>query len=93
MNDILIMALPFGAGLILGVLFYGGLWWTVQKCLTSAHAPWLFLGSFWLRMALALGGFYIVAQGDWKNILICFAGFMLGRIAVRILTREPSHAA
>ncbi|MCB9963792.1 MAG: ATP synthase subunit I [Rhodospirillales bacterium] len=93
MNDISIMALALSAGIVLGFIFYGGLWWTVRKGLSSAYAPWIFMGSFWLRLAIALGGFYIVAQGDWKNLLACFAGFMLGRIAVRLLTREPSHAA
>lgn len=92
MNDISIVILSLGAGVLLGVFFYGGLWWTVHKGLSSVYAPWIFMGSFWLRLAVAFGGFYIVAQGDWKNLLACFAGFMLGRIAVRLLTREPTHA-
>lgn len=93
MNDLSIIALSLGAGVLLGLMFYGGLWWTVSKGLTAAHAPLWFIGSFWLRLTVALGGFYLVAQGDWKNLLACFAGFMLGRIAVRLLTREPAHAA
>lgn len=92
MNDISIMALALGAGIVLGLIFYGGLWWTVTRGLTSSHAHWWFLGSFWLRLAIALGGFYIVAQGDWKNLLICFAGFILARVAVRLLTKDPAHA-
>lgn len=93
MIDIQIISLSLGAGILLGLIFYGGLWWTVCKGLTSKYAPWIFMASFWLRLALALGGFYIVAQGDWKNLLACFAGFMLGRVAVSILTREAAHAA
>lgn len=93
MTDISMIALTFGAGIILGLIFYGGLWWTVRKGLSSAYAPLWFMGSFWLRLASALGGFYIVAQGDWKNLLACFAGFMLSRVAVRLLTRERAHAA
>lgn len=87
------LALALAAGIVLGLIFYGGLWWTVQKGLTSAYAPWWFMLSFWLRLAIALGGFYVVAQGDWKNLLACFAGFMLGRIALRLLTKGPAHAA
>lgn len=93
MNDIAMITLPLGAGVILGLIFYGGLWLTVTKGLNSTRAHWWFLGSFWLRLAIAVGGFYVVAQGNWKNILICLAGFMLGRVAIRVLTKGLPHAA
>ena len=96
MNDILMIAPVFGAGIVLGCIFYGGLWLTVSKGLSSAHAHWWFLGSFWLRLIIALGGFYIITQGQLENLLACFAGFMLARIAVSLLTRakeSPHHAA
>ena len=35
MSDIPALALSFVAGSMLGVLFFGGLWWTVQKGVTS----------------------------------------------------------
>ena len=87
------LVLALGAGSLLGFIFYGGLWLTVSKGLTSTHAHWWFMGSFWLRLAIALGGFYLVAQGDWKNLLACFIGFVLARVSVRVLTKEPPDAA
>lgn len=93
MTDIMMITVSFGAGLLLGAIFYGGLYWTVKKGLTS-HYAWLwFMASLWLRLGIAAGGFYLVAQGDWKRLLICLAGFMLARVAVNLLTKDPRNAA
>lgn len=93
MIDISAMAPVLAAGILLGFMFYGGLWLTVRQGLNSAYAYWWFFGSFWLRLLLAVAGFYIVAQGDWKNLLVCLVSFMVGRLLVRVLTRETIHAA
>lgn len=92
MTDISIMALTLGAGVLLGAIFYGGLWYTVRNGLTSTYAPLWFIGSFWLRLAIVVGGFYVAMQGDWKNLLLCFAGFLLGRALVSVLVREKPCA-
>lgn len=91
MSDIMIMATSFGVGLALGAVFYGGLYWTVQKGLASNYAPLWFVGSFWLRLSIAVGGFYLVAQGDWRQVLVCLTGFLIARIAVSLLTKDPLH--
>lgn len=92
MTDFLSLIPIFGAGLLLGIIFYGGLWWTVRKGMTSAHPVLWFFGSFWLRLAIAMAGFYIVADGDWKRMLACLVGFIIARFAVARLTREATHA-
>ncbi|WP_395742908.1 ATP synthase subunit I [Prosthecobacter sp.] len=97
MNDPLPAALCLAAGLLLGAIFYGGLWWTVRKGLSSPHPATLFLGSAVLRMGLVLGGFYWVSNGQWQRLLVCLAGFIIARLAVTWLTRgkpkEERHAS
>ncbi len=78
------------AGLVLGVLFYGGLWWTVHHVADFRRPALTLLGSGLLRMATALGGFYWVAGGEWSRILLCLLGFLLARLAVTWATRLPS---
>ena len=58
MNNVspLLIAALFGA--TLGAFFFAGLWWTVQKGLTSNHPALWFLGSTLLRTALVLTGFF-----------------------------------
>lgn len=92
MNDIIVTAPILGAGLLLGTVFYGGLYWTVKKCLASDHAGWWFTASLWLRLGIAAGGFYLIGLDSWQRYLICFIGFIIARIAVTLLTKEPRHA-
>jgi F1F0 ATPase subunit 2 len=87
MNNILILALALVAGLVLGTIFFGGLWWTVRKGVFSkSPAPW-FLGSMLLRMSLVLAGFYFVGRGDWERLVTCLLGFIIARFIVMRLTR------
>lgn len=76
---------PF-AGMALGAVFFGGLWWSTLRGV-SARQPALWFGASVLaRTAIALAGFYFVAGGDWKRLLLCVAGFILARVIVLKLT-------
>lgn len=87
MSEELRLILAFSAGLLLGAVFFGGLWWTVHKCLTTPHpAQWL-LGSALIRMSITLAGFYFVSDGQWTRLLACLAGFIIARLIVTQLSR------
>jgi F1F0 ATPase subunit 2 len=92
MSDIPALALAFVAGSMLGVLFFGGLWWTVQKGVTSEVPAFWFLGSLVLRTGAILAGFYLVSQGHWSRLVACLLGFVIARvIVVKRLTRAPAE--
>ncbi len=97
MNDPLSLLLSFVAGLLFGVVFYGGLWWTIRKGLSSRRPALLFLGSAVLRMSVVMAGFYFVSNGLWQHLLACLMGFIIARLAVTWLTRskqkEDRHAS
>ena len=94
MNEPLSLAFALAAGAVLGAMFYGGLWWTVRRGVSSRRPALLFIGSLLLRMGLALTGLFFVAAGQWQRLLLCLLGFVLARIVVIRLTRplEESHA-
>ena len=77
------------AGVLIGLLFFGGLWWTVQKAMSSRQPGLLFAGSFLLRTLLTLAAFYLIGSGSWQRLLACLIGFILGRILIRQLTKVP----
>jgi F1F0 ATPase subunit 2 len=79
------------SGFMLGLLFYGGLWWTVQHMAEFRRPALTVLGSALLRMAVVLGGFYGVAGADWLRLLLCLAGFLVARLAVTWATRRPAQ--
>jgi F1F0 ATPase subunit 2 len=92
MTELLILALA--AGLVLGAIFFGGLWWTVRKGVSSKYPALWFLGSMLLRMGIVLLGFYFVGRGDWRRLVACLLGFIIARFCVMRLTRttvEHSH--
>ena len=102
MNETLTWALAGLAGGLLGAIFFGGLWWTVQKVVSSTRSTLWLLGSLLLRTSIALAGFYLIARGHWERLLVCLLGFMIARLIVTRFTRaaakppylaqEASHA-
>jgi F1F0 ATPase subunit 2 len=92
MNETSTLALAWGAGAVLGGMFFGGLWWTVRNGMSRKQPALWFLASMLLRTSVALLGFYFVSGHDWKRLLLCVFGFVLGRPAVTWLTRSSPEA-
>ena len=82
------MAPSLLAGLLLGAIFFGGLWWTVRGGLTAARPALWFLGSLLMRTGIALGGFFLVAGTEWDRWLTCLLGFIVARLMVHRLTQK-----
>jgi F1F0 ATPase subunit 2 len=91
MNEALTLILAWIAGLVLGAIFFGGLWWTVRKGVSSPHPALWFLGSMMLRMGIVLAGFYFVGQNHWQRLVACLLGFVIARFLVMWLTRTPTE--
>jgi len=87
MNEALSLASALLAGILLGALFFGGLWWTVRQGITSGQPALLFLGSMLLRTCIVLSGFYFVSGDNWQRLLACLLGFVAARLIVTRLTR------
>ena len=91
MNEALNLALALIAGFLLGVFFFGGLWWTVQKGLSSGHPALWFSGSLLLRTSVSVAGFYFASGGHLERLLMCVFGFFIMRRVVLKLTRLPEE--
>lgn len=91
MHELMMWAWPPVAGFGLGMLFFGGLWWTVRRGLGSPQPALWFLGSLLLRMAIVVAGFALVGAGDWRRLLLCLLGLAVGRLVVTRLTRTVAQ--
>jgi len=87
MNEIFMMVPALVAGMLLGAMFFGSLWWTVRKGVSSTRPALWFFSSLLLRTSIALAGFYVVSDGHWEKLLVCLLGFTLARLIVTRLTR------
>ena len=94
MNETLMLMLVWAAGVLLGAIFFGGLWWTIRKGVSSTRPALWFLASLLLRMSIALTGFYFVSGGHWDRLVLCLLGFIMARLGVTWMTRnrEARHA-
>jgi F1F0 ATPase subunit 2 len=87
MNETLSLVPALVTGVLLGAMFFGGLWWTVRKGVSSKRSALWFFGSLLLRTSIALAGFYFIARGHWERLLVCLLGFVIARLIVTRLTR------
>lgn len=92
MNEPTTLLLACVAGVMLGTVFFGGLWWTVRKVISSPRPALWFLGGLLLRMGVVVSGFYFVSGGHWERLLACLSGFVLARVLVTWLTRPTKES-
>ena len=78
MNSTWIIA-ALASGVVLGAIYFGGLWLTVRRVPLVRQPALLLLGSFLLRSAVVLLGFYVVMDGRWERLVACMIGFLLAR--------------
>ncbi len=76
------------AGLVLGAFFFGSLWWTLRRTLSSSRTVLWQIGSLLVRMGVTLLGFYAVGAGSWERLVACLVGFIVARFAVTRMTRS-----
>jgi F1F0 ATPase subunit 2 len=87
----LIIAVSLLSGMVLGVIFFGGLWLTVRALPTARHPAALALASFWGRTALVVGSFGLFLAQGWQTVLIGLVGFIVARLLMSRWVPNPSE--
>lgn len=77
-----ILIAAFTIGVVLGLFYLGGLWFTIQRLPVSHQPALLMLGSYVLRNGVVVFGFYVVMAGSWQRLVACLAGFVLARLVL-----------
>lgn len=90
MSEIVLFLPAFVTGLLLGGIFFGGLWWTVKKGLGSKNPALWFIASLLIRTTITVSGFYWVAAGSWQKLLACLSGFLIVRFIITRFTHSPT---
>ena len=89
MSETWTLVLAWMAGGALGAIFFGGLWWTVHRGLSSPRPALWFFVSLLVRTGLVVGGMFVVSGGRLDRLLLCLVGFGMARLVVTRLTRVP----
>lgn len=98
MNEVLTPMLAGVVGAALGAIFFGGLWLTVNRSMTSKHVALWFLFSLLLRTGIVMYGFYWIGHVHWQRLIVCLLGFILARLALTkwlgpSALKNPLHSA
>lgn len=92
MNEYIKIIAPLATGLLLGSIFFGGLWLTVSKAMSSGTPALWFIVSFLIRTAIVLTGFYFISNGNFIRLVVCLLGFIVARMLVkRLLPNSNTH--
>jgi len=78
-SEILTWCFAACAGLLLGVIFFGGSWWTVRNEITAKQPGLWFLGNMILRITFVMAGLYLIGGKQWDRLLSCLIGFIAAR--------------
>lgn len=81
MGKIFLFFLTILAGIFAGIIFFGGLWYTVSRLAIVSKPKLFFLQSYLLRTASAFVLFYLATKFELLRVLI----FSIGFLAVRII--------
>jgi F1F0 ATPase subunit 2 len=87
-TNVLYLAMAFLAGMGTGIVYFGGLWWTVRQLPFVRQPALLTMGSFLVRIGIGLTAFYLASGGHWERILISLLGFIIIR---GLLVRRIQH--
>ena len=68
------------AGMILGAVFFGGLWMTVQSASKVKRPGLLFVASVVVRTTVVLAGIWSIGGGDAAAMATCLFGFVAFRL-------------
>lgn len=89
MSELINLLPAFVAGIVLGTVFFGGLWLTVKHGLRKKKSVLIFTASFIIRMTIILLGFYYVGANSWQKMLVCLLGFLMARFVITRITAGP----
>lgn len=88
----LTFALAGAGGALIGLLYFGILWWTVRRIPTARFPAALVAGTFLVRATLAAAGIVVVSRGEFLPLLTAIAGFLVARtILIRVVGRSLDH--
>ena len=87
--------LPLMSGILLGLFYFGGLWWTIGRMGRTENPMSFYLVSLAVRLAILLLSFFFFLNVGVFHLIVAFVGFMIARLSlVRWigLARDPKLA-
>ena len=78
--DLMLYGRMLVVGMVLGAIFFGGLWMTVQSAPKLKRPGFFFMLSVIVRTAVVLAGIWYFASGSAAAMTACLLGFVAFRL-------------
>lgn len=78
-DEILLLLGAAAGGVLLGLFYYLGLWFTLKRLSASPRPALLVLISFLFRLAVTLVGLYWITGGEGLRLIVALLGLLLAR--------------
>jgi F1F0 ATPase subunit 2 len=88
-QGIALLLLSVLVGVILSIVYFGGLWFTIQNMDRVKQPALLFTGSFLIRIMVVLAGFYLISDGRFDRLAASFVSFIIARQFVLKWAQAP----
>lgn len=90
MHYSLSLLLALLVGILVSLVYFGGLWWTVRRVLdVERRASWM-LASFLVRAGVVLSGLYLVIGTDGLRLAAAMLGFLIVRMVLVAFLRPKA---
>ncbi len=73
------MVIAFLTGVLLGVVFFGGLYFSVNRMVDMKHPAVFMIASLIIRMLIVVLGLYLIRGDNFYNIPLALLGIILAR--------------
>lgn len=85
----LMILIGIASGVLLSLIYFGGLWYTLKQ-MEHWRRPWILVTvSFLIRNALVLTAFYFLIIQHWSTLVAAFIAFLITRQVVIHRTGNP----
>jgi len=83
MNDLIINMFCLAAGALFGIFYFHGFWLTLKRLPNTCQPVLLIMGSFLVRTALCVMGFYLVVRiVNLEGLMISIIGFTASKFTI-----------
>lgn len=79
-GNIVSLLIAFSAGVLIGLVYFVTLKFTIEHMVTSKRPALVMLGSYLLRTVFVLLAFYLIMDGELMRLLASLVGFIITRI-------------
>ena len=90
--DWIFLLISIGSGIILSLIYFGGLWFTIKRMVQQNWPAWTVFASFVARISLVLLVFYALVIQHWLYLIIALSAFVIVRQILIKRIGKPGEA-